>query len=317
VSRLDILLLTFLVSLTAVTACWLYGMRHGHDLSLIDGYYGFASLVHAGLTYLLWPHRTTRGLLLTILVSLWAIGFGQALARRWFAHRGQGGDVRYREAARTLGMEHGFWWKSYGLAAPQALLIALLNLPIQLGIMSDAGGLRLTDFLGFAVIAAGAIIEVTANRQLELYKRSARPGGTLMTGLWAWFRHPNYFGNFTVYLGSVIAASSEPHLWWTVVSPLTILVVLRWGFLGTGVSGTDRLMLAKRADDPVYLDYVRRTPAFVPRPPRRAERSPGIPPDSATQAPGSATSSAGLSSTTPAPNASRPVTSPTNRTPSA
>jgi steroid 5-alpha reductase family enzyme len=267
VSRFDILLLTFLVSLTAVTACWLYGLRHGHDLSLIDGYYGFASLVHAGLTYLLWPHRTARGLLLTVLVCLWAIGFGQALARRWYAHRAQGGDVRYREAARTLGMERGFWWKSYGLAAPQAALIALLNLPIQLAIMSDAAGLRASDVVGLALVAVGATIEITANRQLELFKRSARPGSTLMTGLWAWSRHPNYFGNFTVYLGSVIVAISDPSLWWTAISPVTILIVLRWGFLGTGVSGTDKLMLQKRAKDSAYLDYVRRTPAFFPRPP--------------------------------------------------
>jgi steroid 5-alpha reductase family enzyme len=264
--RVDIVLLTFAVSLLAVTACWLWGIRHGGDISLIDGYYGFASLIHAGLTYALWKEHTTRGLLMTTLAGLWAIGFGQALARRWYAHRGQGGDVRYQAAARTLHMERGYWWKSYALAAPQAILIALLNLPIQLAIMSDAGGLRFTDGLGLAVMAAGGTIEVVANRQLELFKRSDRePGSTLMTGLWAWSRHPNYFGNFTVYLGATIVAVSDPDLWWTAVAPLTILITLRWGFLGTGVSGTDKLMLQKRAGDPAYLDYVRRTPAFFPR----------------------------------------------------
>ena len=266
-SRLGIILVTFGVSLSAVTACWLYGLRHGKDLSLIDGYYGFASLVHAGVTYALWSHRSTRGLLLTLVVGLWSIGFGQALIRRWYRHRGDGGDVRYRKAASTLGMERGFRWKSYGLAGPQAVLIALLNLPIQLAIMNETG-LRVTDVVGLFVVAGGAAIEVTANRQLELFKRCDQPSGaTLMTGLWAWSRHPNYFGNFTVYLGSVIVAISDPSLWWTSVSPLTILIVLRWGFLGTGVSGTDKLMLAKRAGDPVYLDYLRRTPAFFPRPP--------------------------------------------------
>lgn len=270
--RVDIVLLTFLVSLVAVTACWLYGLRHNNDLSLIDGYYGFASLPHAVLTYALWDDRSSRGLLVTVLVSLWAIGFGQALARRWYAHRGQGGDVRYRQAARTLGMERGFRWKSYGLAGPQAVLIALLNLPIQLAIMSDAGGLKAIDVIGLVILAAGATIEVTANRQLELFKRSDRPpGSTLMTGLWAWSRHPNYFGNVCVYTGAALVAVSDPDLWWTFISPLVILITLRWGFLGTGVSGTDKLMLAKRANDPTYLDYVRRTPAFFPRPPRRRE----------------------------------------------
>jgi steroid 5-alpha reductase family enzyme len=279
VGRLAIIELTFVASLAAVTGCWLYGLRHGRDLSIIDSYYGIASLVHVVVTYALWGERTSRGLLMTVLVGAWAIGFGQALARRWYRHRHLGGDTRYRQAARTLGMgdgvsdNRGFRWKSYGLAAPQAVLIAVLNLPIQLAIMSDAGRLRWSDGLGFAVLALGGTVEVVANRQLEMFKRSGRPAGsTLMTGLWAWSRHPNYFGNVCVYLGAAIVAVSNPDLWWTFVSPLVILITLRWGFLGTGVSGTDKLMLAKRADDPVYLDYVARTPAFFPRPPSQARR---------------------------------------------
>ena len=268
-SRFDIVVVTFLISLMAVTACWLYGVRHQQDLSLIDGYYGFASCIHAGLTYAIWSHHSTRGLLLTVLICLWALGFGQGLARRWYAHRGQGGDIRYRTAAETLGMNgQGFAWKSYGLAGPQAVLIAVLNLPIQLAIMSDAGALKPLDLVGFVVVAAGGTIEVAANRQLEVFKRTARPGSTLMTGLWAWSRHPNYFGNLCVYAGAAIVAVSDPGLWWTFVSPVIILVTLRWGFIGTGVSGTDKLMLQKRAGDPVYLDYLARTPAFFPRRPR-------------------------------------------------
>lgn len=277
-SRFDIVLVTFLISLGAITACWLYGLRHDNDLSLIDGYYGFASFLHAGVTYVLWSHRSGRGFLLTVLICLWALGFGQSLARRWYSHRGEGGDVRYRTAAETLGMTKGFAWKSYGLAGPQAVLIALLNLPIQLAIMSDAGGLRATDIIGLVIVAAGGTIEVVANRQLEVFKRTARSGSTLMTGLWAWSRHPNYFGNVCVYAGAALVAVSDPGLWWTFVSPVVILITLRWGFLGTGVHGTDKLMLAKRAGDPVYLDYVARTPAFFPRPPRPAAVNPAAQP---------------------------------------
>jgi len=103
VSRFDIVLVTFVISLGAVTACWLYGLRHNNDLSLIDGYYGFASFIHAGLTYALWSHRSARGVLLTVLICLWALGFGQGLARRWYAHRGEGGDARYRRPPTPSG----------------------------------------------------------------------------------------------------------------------------------------------------------------------------------------------------------------------
>jgi steroid 5-alpha reductase family enzyme len=275
-SRISIIELTFLFSLVVITGCWLYGLRHNNDLSIIDGYYGMASLFHAVLTYGLWEERTARGLVMTVLVSAWAIGFGQALARRWYLHRHDGGDNRYRAAAKTLGMgdgvadDRGFIWKSYFLAWPQAVLIGVLNFPIQLAIMSDAPGFRPLEWLGFAVLAAGGTIEVVSNRQLELFKRSNRqPGSTLMTGLWGWSRHPNYFGNACVYTGAaVVAMASDGALWWVLVSPVVILVTLRWGFLGTGVHGTDKLMLAKRYGDPVYLDYVAHTPTFFPRPPR-------------------------------------------------
>lgn len=279
-SRIGIVQLTFLFSMMAVTACWLYGLRHHNDLSIIDGYYGMASLFHASLTYLLWGERTARGLLMTALVCAWAIGFGQALARRWYRHRNDGGDNRYRAAAKTLGMgdgvtdDRGFRWKSYFLAWPQAVLIAVLNLPIQLAIMSDGESIGPLEWLGFAVLATGGTIEVVANRQLELFKRANhQPGRTLMTGLWAWSRHPNYFGNVCVYTGAaIVAAASDATLWWVFASPVVILITLRWGFLGTGVHGTDKLMLAKRAGDPVYLNYVASTPAFVPRRSRRRAR---------------------------------------------
>jgi steroid 5-alpha reductase family enzyme len=273
-SRLDILEITFVISLVAVTGCWWWGIRHDNNISLIDGYYGGASCVHVVVTYALWDDRSTQGLLVTLVVALWSLGLGQGLARRWFAERAEGGDKRYRAAAVALGMgdgkaaDRGFKWKSYGLAAPQAVLIAVLNLPIQLAIMTSGNGMELLGWLGLAVIALGGTIEVVANRQLELFRKAGHPSGsTLMTGLWGWSRHPNYFGNTTVYVGAFLVALSDRALWWTAVSPIIILITLRWGFLGTGVHGMDKFMLEKRAGNPVYLDYVQRTPAFVPRPP--------------------------------------------------
>jgi steroid 5-alpha reductase family enzyme len=271
VTAFEIVELTFLLSVFAVTACWSYALRHGHDLSIIDGYYGFASLVHGSATYVLWGDRTSRGLVLTALASLWALGLGQSLLRRWARHRGLGGDVRYQKAAATLGLERrgGFWWKSYlTLVLPQAMLMTVINLPVQLAIMIDVPALRWTDLVGFAVIAVGACTEVGSNLQLERYKKSGpAPGSTLTRGFFAWSRHPNYFGHFSVFLGAYIVAWSDPSLWWTIVSPLAIFVVLRWGILGTGVHGIDKLMLEKRSGNQEYLSYVRRTPAFFPLPP--------------------------------------------------
>lgn len=258
------------VSLAVISVIWLLGVtRWNDDLSLIDGYYGSASLVHAGLTLALWSGHTGRGVALGLVAMGWAVGLGQSMTRRWFKHRHGGGDSRYRDAADRLKLSGaGFWWKSYlPLAASQAFLLVLLNLPLQFAIMSDRAGLSVLDIVGLVVAAVGAVVEVVANRQLEVFRaaRSDRPR-TLSSGLWGWSRHPNYFGHFLVFLGCFLVAVGDPGLWWTGASPLVIGIVLRFG---SGVRMTDNLMLRKRSDDPVYLDYVRRTSPFMLRPPRK------------------------------------------------
>jgi steroid 5-alpha reductase family enzyme len=265
----QIVVTTFLLSLLVITGCWAWGVRHGNDLSPIDGYYGVASLLHGGVTYALWEPRTTRGAILAILAGMWALGLGQSLLRRWLRHRSEGGEARYRLCAEMVGAgdglvdDRGFWWKTYlTLAAPQAVLISILNLPLQYGIMIREESLEPINLLGFALIAAGGAMEIASNLQLEIFKRRGA-GRTLMTGLWSWCRHPNYFGHALVFFGFFIVTLSHPRLWWTGLSPIAIVLVLRYV---TGVPFTDRLMREKRRGDPSYLEYVAATPSFVPLP---------------------------------------------------
>jgi steroid 5-alpha reductase family enzyme len=276
VTRLEIIGVAFVLTLLAITYCWAYGLKHGKDLSVIDGFYGFGFLLHGVVTLALWHEWTARGVILTVLIAAWAIGFGQHMIRRWFRHHGTGGDERYRMLFEKLkisdipGRRRGFWWKSYVIfGAPQAVFITLLSLPFQLAIMSEAPGLGPVEVLGFVVLAAGGLVEVVSNRQLELFGRRdpATRSRTLTNGLWAWSRHPNYFGNVIVYLGSVIVAvGAETNLWWTIISPLSIAGL----FLIVSIPMIDKMMEEKRANDPDYLLYVELTPAFFLRPPKRS-----------------------------------------------
>ena len=95
---------------------------------------------------------------------------------------------------------------------------------------------------------------------------SARPdpddcGKVLDKGLWRLSRHPNYFGNFTLWWGFFLLALSAGG-WWTIVSPLLM------SFLLLKVSGV--ALLEKDIGDrrPEYRDYIRRTNAFFPGPAR-------------------------------------------------
>jgi steroid 5-alpha reductase family enzyme len=77
-------------------------------------------------------------------------------------------------------------------------------------------------------------------------------------GLWAFSRHPNYFGEFLVWWGIFLITLSTPHSWWTIISPVIITAVL---LKMTGIPLTEKALKEKR---PEYSDYIQRTSAFVP-----------------------------------------------------
>jgi steroid 5-alpha reductase family enzyme len=260
-------------ALTAVvfTACWLYGLTHGQDFSVTDTYYGLGLMSQGWLAFALWHEHTGRAAVLLVLATAYSIGLGQMLARRWVKNHAQGGDERYVMAVEKFKPGKNLWWMTYlTLVVGQTVFVTVLDLPLILAVASDVEGIAGLDVLGYALIAVGAAIEIAANHHLELFKRdSANKGKTLMTGLWSWSRHPNYFGNVLVYVGCWVVAMRRPDLWWTVISPLAIYGLLRYG---SGVRLTEWMMLQKRKGDPVYQEYLRRTSPFFPRPPRPATR---------------------------------------------
>ena len=251
------------------SAAWLYGLTHGRDFSVTDTYYGLGLMSQGWLAFALWHTHTGRALVLMLLATGYSIGLGQMLARRWVKnHKLHGGDERYVMAVEKFKPGKNLWWMSFlTLVVGQTIFVTVLDLPLILAVASDASHLRALDVVGYALVAVGAVIEVAANHHLEQFKRDpANQGKTLMTGLWGWSRHPNYFGNVVVYAGCWAVAMRNTDLWWTAISPLAIYGLLRYG---SGVRLTEWMMLQKRRDDPVYQDYLRRTSPFFPRPPRR------------------------------------------------
>jgi steroid 5-alpha reductase family enzyme len=83
-------------------------------------------------------------------------------------------------------------------------------------------------------------------------------------GVWGWSRHPNYFGDFTMWWGFyLIALATNPALWWTIISPLVMSILL------LRVSGVTMLEYKIERRRPEYADYIRRTSVFIPLPAKR------------------------------------------------
>lgn len=200
-----------------------------------------------------------RALLLLVLVAAWALRLaGHLAARNWNAPE----DHRY-EAIRARN-QPGFEWKSlYLVFGLQGLLAWIVSAPLAAATASQ-DPLGPLDWLGFALVASGTVFETVADAQLARFRRDpASAGQVLDRGLWRFSRHPNYFGEFCVWWGFYLVALGAG-AGWSVFSPLLMtLLLLR-------VSGVALLENDIGERRPSYREYVARTSAFVPLPPRKA-----------------------------------------------
>ena len=139
-----------------------------------------------------------------------------------------------------------------------------MSLPIQ--VSAAAGdGVVWVAVVGLLLWLVGVTFEAVGDKQLKDFKADdANRGRVMDRGLWAWTRHPNYFGDSVVWWGLwLVAASAWPGVL-TVLSPVAMTYFL---VFATGA----RLLEAHMAQRPGYADYQRRTSYFLPRPPRKAE----------------------------------------------
>ena len=198
-----------------------------------------------------------REALILVMVTLWALRLSVYIT--WRNH-GQPEDYRYQEIRANN--EPGFRFKSlYIVFVLQAMLAWVISLPLA-GAISGQSDIGFLDFAGVALFLVGLFFESIGDLQLSRFRKDPENVGKVLdTGLWRYTRHPNYFGNFTLWWGFYLVALSAG-AWWTVVSPLLMT------FLLLKVSGVAMLEKDIGARRPRYQQYIRRTNAFFPGLPR-------------------------------------------------
>ncbi|MDQ1396983.1 MAG: hypothetical protein QOG64_2242, partial [Acidimicrobiaceae bacterium] len=121
----------------------------------------------------------------------------------------------------------------------------------------------LLDAVATVVTAGAIVIELVADRQLHRFTSDPAHRGRIMDqGLWAWSRHPNYFGELSFWWGLwLFGLAAAPSWWWTAIGPVAMTVM----FVLASVPMLDRRSLARR---PGYEAHMARVGAIIPRPPR-------------------------------------------------
>ena len=144
----------------------------------------------------------------------------------------------------------------------------MVPLPLQLGQTGDPQtGMTALTIAGCCFFAIGLFFETVGDWQLARFKADPTNQGRVMDrGLWRYTRHPNYFGDFMVWWGFFFIALGTPgelpHLGWTAIGPALM------SFLLLRVSGVALLERSLKKRRPGYEEYIRKTSAFFPRPPR-------------------------------------------------
>ena len=247
-------------------ACWLVAKKID-NWSIVDvaWSYGFAlvGLQMLAIHCFVLP-MTGQGVLMAVATVLWSLRLGTHLAVRVLGHldREDGRYLRMRaEHGDRMPAQMAYFY------FVQALVLAILCLPLlSSSPVHEPGKARPIHWVGAGVVILALLIETLADAQLAAFKKDpANKGQVCGRGLWAWSRHPNYFGEWLVWVGFLLMSYNAAYRG----IPGLLCVGVMYYFLTrvTGIPLTERQLLASKG--PAYADYQARVPAFWPRPPRR------------------------------------------------
>lgn len=227
------------------------------NASIVDPFWGpgfaIAALVAASFGV-----GSARGWLMLGLVGVWAARLGLYLLVR---NSGHGEDRRYAAMRARHGDRFG-WVSLATVFGFQGLLIVVLAAPIQAAIASPAP-LGAWDALGVLFWMIGFGFEAIGDAQLTTFLRDPQNRGRVCSGgLWRYTRHPNYFGEATLWWGFGLLAVGAGAPWTLFAPAIMTFLLLRV----SGVSLLERDITERR---PQYRDYIARTSAFFPMPPKR------------------------------------------------
>jgi len=228
--------------------------------SIVDMGWGLGFVVLAFYTLLMGGNYNPRALVVTSLVFVWGIRLFYHILKR---NSGKPEDFRYVTFRKE--------WGKYVI--PRAFLLVFMlqgfvmlvvAYPIVMNNATEKGSFGLLEIIGLVIWIVGFIFEALGDKQLKDFISDTKNKGHIMkTGLWKYTRHPNYFGEATMWWGIFIISFSSQSGLVGIVSPVIITLMLLY------VSGVP--MLEKHyKDNAEFQSYAKVTSKFTPWLPKRS-----------------------------------------------
>jgi steroid 5-alpha reductase family enzyme len=253
----ELLISGLIAILLYMTVIWLASLALKNS-SIVDIFWGPGFALAAWVYYFFAPvNSSPRALLVVALVTIWGLRLGIHIGRR---NIGKEEDYRYQKWREDAGAK--WWWYSFfKVFLLQGIMMWLISSPLAVAQLPGAQPwLSIFDLIGIALWVIGFVFEAVGDWQLTRFKADPSNKGKVMrTGLWRYTRHPNYFGDATLWWGYfAFALNLLPLGLITVYSPILMTVLLM------RVSGVALLEHNLKKTKPEYAEYIESTNAFFP-----------------------------------------------------
>jgi steroid 5-alpha reductase family enzyme len=229
-----------------------------NNSSMYDPYWSLQPVAIAGYyLWLYWGAVGPRQLIVTALIALYALRLTSNFYRDWPGL----GKEDFRYVAFRARFGRAYWPVSFaGVHLFPTIMVYLGCLPLYAVTRSGAArGLNWLDAAGMVVLLGAIVIAFVADEQLRVFRSDPwNRGRSILTGLWAYSRHPNYLGEVATWWGLwLFALAAGPAWWWTVVGAAAITVL----FVFVSIPLMEKRALATREG---YREYREQTPMLLP-----------------------------------------------------
>lgn len=236
---------------------FLIGRRLGR-YNVVDVTWGVGFVAVAAVCAAMGTGDVFRRILLLVLVGVWGLRLAWHMVGK---SAGKGEDPRYRA---LLGENTSAANVIRRVFVVQAAAGWFISLPLQVSSVLGPTPPALLPVLavGVALWLLGLVFEAVGDHQLRRFKADPAHRGAIMdSGLWAWTRHPNYFGDCCVWWGLWLITVAGWVSLVTVVSPALMTYFLVYG---TGARLTEKQMAGRSG----FSEYCSCTSFFIPKPPK-------------------------------------------------
>ena len=204
----------------------------------------------------------TRAWLVLVLVWLWGMRLTANWATFWPGLEHE--DWRYGPIKANAGKWNALADFSAIHLFPM-VIVFVACLPIYAAVAMDAQPLNWLDYVAAAATAIAILIELVSDIQLHRFINKRKEGEIMKTGLWAYSRHPNYFGEWLFWAGlTLFGVAAVPEAWWWVLPGAIAMLAM---FLLASIPMIDKRSMERR---PAYAEHMSEVSGFVPWFPKKS-----------------------------------------------